>query len=287
MDQLVPASGITLVFGPPSCGKSTLLWTMAENLRKGTPFLGKYRTAKALTLLLNLDMPGDAVWRRMKGANYEPCFHICDFANHLNITTLQMGHPQVFAALQHRARRYQVIMIDSLSTITNGLSLKDDWVPGLTVAALRALFPHQAIVLLHHSRKQTMGQFGPVAPHREDALGSNLWMAMVQSELQMYLKGNHLAHLQIAKSQVAPEGDGDDVYVDDVGCRVMPYMPNDASQWLMRLSRAEQSAVALDPSYKTKPLMDRYAIMGTMMAPVISDTTVRRWVKRTNYNMVT
>jgi hypothetical protein len=177
-------------------------------------------------------------------------------------------------------------MIDSLGTITNGLSLKDDWVPGLTVAALRTLFPAQAIILLHHSRKQTMGQFGPIAPHREDALGSNLWMAMVQSELQMYLKGNHLAHLQIAKSQVAPEGDGDDVYVDDAGCRVLPYLPNDEAQWLMRLARAEQSAVALDPGYTKKSLADRYVVLGTLLSPATSDRTVRRWVKRTQYQMI-
>jgi hypothetical protein len=286
IDQLVPATGITLLFGPPSCGKSTMLWTMAEAMRLGKPFLGRYRTAKALTLLLNLDMPSSAIYSRMKGANYEPRFHICDFANHLNITALAVTNPGVFQALAQRARRYQVIMIDSLSTITNGLSLKDDWVPGLTVAALRGLFPRQAIILLHHSRKQTMGQFGPIPPHREDALGSNLWMAMVQSELQMYLKGNHLAHLQIVKSQVAPEGEGDDVYVDDVGCRVLPYLPNDATQWLIRLSRAEQSAVALDATYAKKPMMERYDIVGKLLVPVVSAATVRRWVTRTKYQMI-
>ena len=286
IDQLVPAQGITLVFGPPSCGKSTLLWTMAESIRKGTPFLGKYRTSKALTLLCNLDMPSIQIYNRMKNANYEPRFDICDFANHLNITTLQGNHPGVFQALAYRARRYQVVMIDSLSTITNGLSLKDDWVPGLTVAALRGLFPHQAIILLHHSRKQTIGQFGPIPPHREDALGSNLWMAMVQSELQMYLKGNHLAHLQIVKSQVAPENEGDDVYVDDVGCRVLPYLPNDATQWLLRLSRAEQSAVALDPAYTKKSMVERHDVIGTLLTPPITGRTVRRWIIRTKYQML-
>lgn len=287
IDQLVPSTGVTLIFGPPSSGKSTLLWTMADAMRRGKPFLGKYKTTKALTLLLNIDTPGAVMWSRMHAAGYEPDFDICDFANHLNITTLRGEAPEIYAALQKRARRYQVIMVDTLSTITNGLSLKDDWVPGVTISALRSLFPTQAIIVLHHSRKQSMGQFGPIPPHREDALGSNLWMAMVQSELQMYLKGDHLAHLRIAKSQVAPEAEGDDVYVDETGCRVLPYLPHDNTQWLQRLSRAEQSAVSIDPLYKTKPIMERYLILGTLLSPTCSAATVRRWIKRSQYKMVT
>ena len=287
IEQLVPARGITLVFGPPSCGKSTLLWSMSESIRKGEKFLGKYPTTKALTLLLNLDMPAFGLRDRFTKGNYEPRFHICDFPNHINIAKLAEVDPATHSALKMRARRYQVVMIDSLSTITNGLSLKDDWVPGVTIGALRELFPSQAIILLHHSRKQTMGQFGLVAPHREDALGSNLWMAMVQSELQMFLKGNQLSHLRVVKSQVAAMDDeGDDVFVDDVGCRVMPYLPNDMNQWLLRLSRAEQSAVAMDPSYLKKTLAERYVIIGTILSPPASDRTVRRWVQRTQYQMM-
>ena len=287
IDQLVPSTGITLIFGPPSCGKSTMLWTMADAIRRGKPFLGKYKTTKSLTLLLNIDTPGSVIWSRMHAAGYEPDFDICDFANHFDITALHATAPDVYAALKHRARRYQVIMIDTLSTITTGLSLKEDWVPGMTVSALRGLFPNHAIIVLHHSRKQSMGQFGPLPPHREDALGSNLWMAMVQSELQMYLKGDHLAHLRIAKSQVAPEAEGDDVYVYETGCRILPYLPQDSTQWLQRLFRGEQAASSLDATYKTKPLMERYTILGTLLSPVCSGATVRRWVKRSQYKMIT
>lgn len=286
IDQLVPAAGITLVFGPPSCGKSTLLWTMAEAMWTKQKFLGKFPTHKARTLFLNVDMPGDALWRRFNGAKYEPRFWICDFSNHFNITTLQATNPGVFQALQATAHRFQVVMIDSLSTITTGLSLRDDWVPGLTISALRSLFPTQAIVLLHHSRKQTIGQFGPVPPHREDALGSQFWMAMVQSEMQMYLKGDHLAHLRLVKSQVATLGDGDDVYVDDAGCRVLPYSASSAAQWLTRLAGAEQHAIALDPTYKNRGLVERYELMGKLLSPAASGKTIQRWVKRSGYVML-
>jgi len=286
IDQLVPSTGVTILFGPPSCGKSTMLWTMAECIFRGEKFLGRYQTSRALTLLLNLDMPGYAIQDKMIKARYKPCFDICDFQSHINITTLQKDNPAKYMELAKHGSRHQVIMVDTLSTITTGMSLKDDWVPGLTISTLRTLFPTQAIILLHHSRKQQMGPFGPIPPHREDALGSNLWMAMSQSHLQMYLKGDHLSHLRMAKSQVAPLGEGDDVYVDDTGCRVLPYLPHDHQQWLMRLGKAEQTAALQFSDYKTKSLGDRYKIIGNLLTPQCSDVTVRRWIKRSSYQMI-
>jgi RecA-family ATPase len=283
---LVPAEGITMLFGPPSCGKTTMLWTMADDIQQGRKFLGKYATTKAETLFLNVDMPAYEVWNRMHLGNYQPEFSICDFPNHFNVTTLQIQEPGEYARLQQEAQAFQVIMIDCLADITSGLSLKDDWVPGLTIAALRALFPTQSIIVLHHSRKQTMGQFGPVPPHREDALGSNLWMAMVQSQLQLYTKGNFLSHLRVTKSQIAAMEEGDDVYVDDVGCRVELYTENDESMMLKKLARAEQSAIAMDPSYKGKLKTEKYTILGSLMSPAVSDKTITRWISRAQYQMV-
>ena len=286
VDGLVPSEGITLIFGPPSVGKTTLLWTMAKAMREQQKFLGEYDTRKALTLLINLDMRAFQVHTRLTAAKERPGFWPCNFDGPINITSFKASHPMWWDRLHRQARRFQVIMIDSLSTLIMGLSLKDDWVPGIVVGALRELFPHQAIILLHHSRKQQMGPHGPLPPHHEDALGSNLWKALVQSEIQMYDKGNRVAHVELVKSQCAALDPGLDVYVDEVGAKVIPYTANLNNIWLQKLSQAETIAQQLDPLYKTKPRMDRYTIMGKMVSPVMTARTIRLWVTRTKYQMI-
>jgi len=283
----VPAGGVTMIFGPPSCGKSTLLWTMADEIYRGGMFLGTYQTKKGKVLFVNVDMPAFSIAGRMNNAKYVPLFDICDFPNHFNITQLKEKDPIEYSNLQRLGIDYQVIMIDALSNITTGLSMKDDWVPGLVISTLRELFPTQSVVLLHHSRKQVMSPFGPVAPHREDALGSNFWMSMVQSQIQMSLRGKHLAHLELTKSQVVELEDGIDLYVDDTGCAVSLYTTTNNSQWQAALARAEQSALAMNPLYKSKSVRDRQAIIGTLLTPPCGYKTVQRWISRTAYKMIT
>lgn len=289
VDELVPAQALTILYGPPSVGKSTMLWTMADAVCQGIPFLGNFPTSKGTSLLVNADMPEAILQDRFNKGGYEPLFDLANFPNHFNITKLQVDEPLEWAKLQAAATAYTLVMIDNLSTITNGMSVKEDWVPGLVVSALRSLFPTQAIVLLHHSRKQVMTPHGPLPPHREDDLGSQFWKAMCQSELQLFLKRGDMAHLRVVKSQVSGLGldDGIDVFVDSNGCVVSAWTENDAKQKAQALLTAEQTLLRLDPSYRNKKLTGaggRYELLAAHLNT--KPSTLRRWISRSQYQML-
>jgi energy-coupling factor transporter ATP-binding protein EcfA2 len=288
VEDLVPRDGITLLHGPPGVGKSTLLWTMAEDMARGRMFLGEFKTKRAMSLYVNIDMPITGVTTRWKDGKYtprSPCFYNMPVA--FNITKLKEVDPQEWQKLHDFAKRFKIVMIDSLSRITMGMSMKDDWVPIITYEAIKELFPTQAVVLIHHSRKQQVNPqtHQPMSPSREDALGSQFWMAGAQSEIQFYMKPNNLGYLRLVKSQVFGRSidDGVDCFVNEKGCRVETWDETDNQNKLNQLAQAEQVLAKLNPGYPAPKLKKtkRYDMIGQVIG--ISRRTVQDWIKRVGY----
>ena len=296
VDPIVPGEGITMLYGPPKVGKSTMLWTMGDAIETGGQFL-ELPTTQYKCIYMNFDLPEFDLQARWKKGGYSGSK--MDFWNlfpaALDITQLRTQHPRVFDKIQEVTAPYHVVMIDCLYRIMLGRKLTDDEVPGLATEQLSNLFPHKSVILLHHARKQTIGQHGPVPPSSEDFLGSQLWFAAVQSQLQIYRKNADMSHFRSNGQHVGVWDDGLDIFVDDTGCEVTLYNVHKQAREYQELSKAEVQLSGADPNYIGYPTGKRKELIANVLRsaghkialdPQSAVRTIDRWIKRSGYRLI-
>lgn len=202
-EPLIPAYGVTLVHGPPECGKSAWTWGVANAISTGAPYLG-IPTSKAEVLLLSNDMNVHEFKLRW-GTTFDPQFSfLC--TPKFNCATPKFNNNSLFKAVKDYVNTHNVklVLIDAVGGVHAGLSAKDDQTATLVHTALTNWLSPAAILLIAHDRKAQVGNDGKVRePTHEDFLGSQMWRANATSQIHMWKATRHMSMLQHDKSQVA------------------------------------------------------------------------------------
>lgn len=181
IDPWLPTASISLVFGPPSAGKSFWMMSVAQALAAGTPLFGAYQCAKSRVLVVQADMPVGMVQERIQ-ATRNPTDDILLWLTEnrqLDICAAHRSHATEVAAI--RAFDPQVVFVDTLRK-THTLDENDSAAPDKVYSAWRTLFPNAAFIFLHHSRKvSTAPNLSADAVVREAFRGSIAWAASADS----------------------------------------------------------------------------------------------------------
>lgn len=180
IDPWMTAGSITLVFGPPSAGKTMWTTTVARALANGSMLFGAFPCARCRVLIVQADMPTVSVVERAQvnaaGASANIGVWLTD---NIALDVLQVAKQHHATLAEARAFDPQVVFIDTLRK-TNNLDENDSSAPDRVYAAWRTLFPGAALVFLHHSRKMpTQGNTDAIM--REAFRGSIAWAASADS----------------------------------------------------------------------------------------------------------
>lgn len=180
IDPWMSAGSITLVFGPPSAGKTMWTTTVARTLGNGGMLFGSYPCAKCRVLIVQADMPTVSVVERaqLSQANMNENVGVW-LTDNVALDVLNIARTHHATLAEARAFDPQVIFVDTLRK-THNLDENDSSAPDRVYAAWRTLFPGASFVFLHHSRKMpTQGTTDAIM--REAFRGSIAWAASADS----------------------------------------------------------------------------------------------------------
>lgn len=178
IDPWLPTASISLVFGPPSAGKSLWMMSVARALANGTSLFSTYACVKSRVLIVQADMPVSMVQERSQmsqaGASDNIALWLTE-NRQLDILTAHRTHAEEIAAI--RAFAPNVVFVDTLRKTHTG-DENDSAAPDKVYGAWRSLIPGAAFIFLHHSRKvSTAPNLSADAVVREAFRGSIAWAA--------------------------------------------------------------------------------------------------------------
>lgn len=177
IDPWMAAGSVTLVFGPPSAGKSLWMTSVARALASGTTLFGAYACAQARVLIVQADMPTVAVVERAQAAREHVSPNIGVWlTDNAVLDVLKLDTTQRATFAEALAFAPHVVFVDTLRK-THHLDENESGAPDRVYAAWRALFPGASFVFLHHSRKIPTNPNVPEATIREAFRGSIAWAA--------------------------------------------------------------------------------------------------------------
>ena len=177
IDPWLPSASISLVFGPPSAGKSLWMMSVARALAQGSTLFGTYACAKSRVLIVQADMPVATVQERIQASSADASDDILMWLTEnrqLDILTAHRTHADEVAAIRKFAP--QVVFVDTLRK-THAGDENDSAVPDRVYGAWRTLIPDAAFVFQHHSRKVSTQPTSPDVAIREAFRGSIAWAA--------------------------------------------------------------------------------------------------------------
>lgn len=152
IDPWLPAASISLVFGPPSAGKSLWMMSVAQALANGRALFGAYSCVKSRVLVMQADMPVNMVQERTQMVA-EPSDDILMWLTEnrqFDVLSAHRTHAAEVATI--RAFAPDVVFVDTLRK-THTLDENDSGAPDRVYGAWRTLIPDATFVFLHHSRK--------------------------------------------------------------------------------------------------------------------------------------
>ncbi len=176
IDPWLPTASISLVFGPPSAGKSLWMMSVAQALADGTSLFGTYACEKSRVLVVQADMPVSTVQERVRAgpSDSDDILFWLTENRQLDVLTAHRTHAAEVEAI--RAFAPQVVFVDTLRKTHTG-DENDSAVPDRVYGAWRTLIPDAAFVFQHHSRKVSTQTTTPDAAIREAFRGSIAWAA--------------------------------------------------------------------------------------------------------------
>lgn len=175
IDPWLPTASISLVFGPPSAGKSLWMMSVARALANGTPLFGTFPCAKSRVLIVQADMPVAMVQERVQMTADASDDILMWLTENKQLDILNAHRTHADEVAQIRAFNPQVVFVDTLRK-THTLDENDSAAPDKVYGAWRALLPNATFLFQHHSRKV------PSTPNadtvvREAFRGSIAWAA--------------------------------------------------------------------------------------------------------------
>jgi RecA-family ATPase len=175
IDPFLAAGSVTLLFGPPSAGKTMLTATMASALVRGEPLWGVFPVQRCRVLIVQADMNSLLYQERLRSS---AAFLTDDIkvlltdAMPLDVCKIALSEP-AFVAI--RAFAPDVVFVDTLRK-THNFDENDSTAADRVYAAWRTLIPGAAFVFLHHSRKLP-AQVTADTGVREAFRGTTAWAA--------------------------------------------------------------------------------------------------------------
>lgn len=181
IDPWLPAQGISLVFGPPSAGKTIWTTSVARALARGDTLFGTFPCQKSRVLIVQADMPVPMYQERLQASAASASDDILIWLTEnvqLDVLSLGVKHQETIAKIRDFAP--SVIFVDTLRK-THQLDENDSAAPDRVYGAWRKLFPGASFVFLHHTRKVSMQPVTPDVALREAFRGSIAWAASADS----------------------------------------------------------------------------------------------------------
>lgn len=204
MQTLIPRGGKTIVHGPPSAGKSALLWHIGQSIAEGVPCLG-FTTVPSKVLLLSVDMNFYAINLRW-GTEFTPTFSVA-CPPKFNCLDDGFSRTVVYRDLRRyvESAKVDLILLDAIGGIHAGITaLNDETATGVDAVLSSWFPPPMSFILLAHDRKARVDKDGrPVKKSEEDILGSQMWRSNCISQIQMSAVGHGISVIKHQKSQVA------------------------------------------------------------------------------------
>lgn len=200
--EQIPASGITLFYGPTSSCKSQFQWQLLQAVQEGSQLFGE-EVPQGNTMLFMLDMPEDALWTRWNSMGYIPDFPVF-FSTSVDVLAPGFSRSLEFKSWREAYDEVQpsIIGLDALGHLHSGSASKDES-PDKVYNFFHEQFPSAAKHIAHHDRKVTTEGFFGKERQDDDALGSGHWRDFAVSSSHIYPIDDFRRKLVHSKSQVA------------------------------------------------------------------------------------
>lgn len=170
------AGSVTLVFGPPSAGKTMWMTTVARALGCGGMLFGTYPCTRCKVLIVQADMTLVSVVERAQASSDTMNVNVGVWlTDNVTLDVLKIARVHHSTLAEAQAFEPSVVFVDTLRK-THNLDENESSTPDRVYAAWRALFPDTALVFNHHTRKLPT-QATADAIMREAFRGSIAWAA--------------------------------------------------------------------------------------------------------------
>jgi GTPase SAR1 family protein len=212
-----PDMNKVILFGPPSVGKSTFCFDLAEHVQTGQDFLGRKTTATN-TLFVSLDMPKCVVFNRWITSGFKRSFDFFSF-DPFDCLGLGFQQTQFYWVMKSIVvqRNIGFIIFDALREV-HSRNLSDDDVAQKVYAEFKAWFPGVTLLMIHHTRKGRYDPQGKLVSGGtdDDSHGSKYWTNLAQVGVALHKANQSVTEVSVTKSQVYPMLDDPmSIFLDD------------------------------------------------------------------------
>jgi DNA primase len=190
IDKILYNEGFCFVYGAEGVGKSFITLSMAEALATGTPWLGHFRVPRAgKVLFIDKENPLSILSKRLRGMGVtgENMFWL-ERPELLTLTDSK-GQPTPFSQALYdivQDKQIDLIVVDSFVDLMVGSENSAEETQRF-FDAMRVIFPHKAILVLHHENKPMQGAFRSEAQRTRGSTNINA-QAVTQFHIEAIAK---------------------------------------------------------------------------------------------------